>query len=51
MRKSKFSESQIVSILKDPSGIAVTELLRKHGIFTFLPRRSSAAQSPNELSA
>ena len=33
MRKSKFSESQIVTILKDAEGgIAVPDLLRKHGI-------------------
>lgn len=33
MRKSKFSESQIVEILKDAEGgIAVADLLRKHGV-------------------
>jgi putative transposase len=33
MRKSKFSESQIVAILKDAeSGVAVADLLRKHGV-------------------
>ncbi len=33
MRKSKFSESQIVAILKEgESGLAVAELCRKHGI-------------------
>lgn len=33
MRKSKFSESQIVAILKeDEAGLAVAELCRKHGI-------------------
>lgn len=33
MKKSKFSESQIVAILKEgEAGIAVTELIRKHGI-------------------
>ena len=33
MRKSKFSETQIVSILKDAEGgIPVPDLLRKHGI-------------------
>ena len=33
MRKSKFSESQIVEILKDAeAGVAVADLLRKHGI-------------------
>jgi putative transposase len=43
MRKSKFSESQIVSILKDAEGgIAVADLLRKHGISkaTFFKWRS-----------
>ena len=33
MRKSKFSESQIVTILKEAdSGIPVAEVLRNHGI-------------------
>lgn len=33
MRKSKFSESQIVSILKEAdSGIPVAEILRNHGV-------------------
>ena len=33
MRKSKFSESQIVGILKDAeSGVPVADLLRKHGV-------------------
>lgn len=33
MRKSKFSESQIVAILKEgEAGLAVAELCRKHGI-------------------
>jgi len=43
MRTSKFSESQIVSILKDAEGgIAVSDLLRKHGISkaTFFKWRS-----------
>ena len=33
MKKSRFSESQIVAILKDgEAGIPVAEILRKHGI-------------------
>ena len=43
MRKSKFSESQIVAILKDAeSGMPVADLLRKHGVSrgTFFKWRS-----------
>jgi putative transposase len=37
MRKSKFSESQIVAILKEgDSGIPVAEICRKNGISTAL---------------
>lgn len=33
MRKSKFSESQIVSILKEAdAGVPVADLIRKHGL-------------------
>ena len=33
MKKSRFTESQIVSILKDPdAGMKVEELFRRHGI-------------------
>ena len=47
MRKSKFSESQIVGILKDAeSGVPVADLLRKHGVskatfFKWRSKRSS----------
>ena len=43
MRKSKFSETQIVAILRDAeSGVAVADLLRKHGVSkaTFFKWRS-----------
>ena len=43
MRKSRFSESQIVEILKAAeSGVAVADLIRKHGISkaTFFKWRS-----------
>ena len=43
MRKSKFSETQIVEILKDAeSGMPVADLLRKHGVSkaTFFKWRS-----------
>lgn len=33
MRKSRFSESQILAILKEgEAGVAIAELVRKHGI-------------------
>ena len=43
MRKSKFSETQIVEIVKDAeSGVPVADLLRKHGVSkaTFFKWRS-----------
>ena len=43
MRKSKFSETQIVAMLKDAeSGVPVSDLLRKHGVSkaTFFKWRS-----------
>lgn len=37
MKKSKFSDSQILSILKQhEGGLAVTELAREHGVSTAL---------------
>ena len=46
MRKSKFSESQIVTILKEAeSGVPVADLLRRHGVSkaTFFKWRSKYA--------
>jgi len=43
MRKSKFSETQIVAMLKDAeSGVPVSDLLRRHGVSraTFFKWRS-----------
>ena len=32
MRKSRFTESQIVAVLKQDAGVSVAEILREHGI-------------------
>jgi putative transposase len=46
MRKSKFSEKQIVSILKDTeSGVPVSDPVRKRGIGKAVSARSSAIDS------
>ena len=51
MRKSKFTESQIVGILKEAeAGVPVADLLRRHGVSRasfFLWRRKYAGVPPS----
>jgi len=53
MRKSRFSESQIVAILKEgEAGIPIAEIIRKHGISRqtyFGWRRKYAGASVSDL--
>ena len=49
MRKSKFSETQIVGILKEAeAGVAVNDLLRTHGI-SRAPFSSGAANTVGQV--
>jgi transposase-like protein len=48
MRKSRFSEEQIIAILKQhQAGVPVADLCRKHGIIPGLSDQNRCAQSRN----